>query len=124
MTEAKEVIQHASTPPTGLTVTEPLPAKPKPGESVYYIGCGFPVCDQIFEGIKAGSETLGWKATKINIDQSNPATINSGVEQAIQNGATIVIRDRQRGCLVRGGPKDRQGEERALPRRQHQQSTG
>ena len=91
VTEAKEVIQHASTPPTRLTVTEPLPAKPKPGESVYYIGCGFPVCDQIFEGIKAGSETLGWKATKINIDQSNPATINSGVEQAIQNGATIVI---------------------------------
>ena len=91
VTEAKKIIRQASTLPTRLTVTEPLPAKPEPGESVYYIGCGFPVCDQIFEGIKAGSDTLGWKATKINIDQSNPATINSGVEQAIQNGASIVI---------------------------------
>lgn len=89
--EATAAIKEASELPTELTVTESLPAKPKGGESVYYIGCGFPVCDQIFEGIKAGAETLGWKATKINIDQSNPATINSGVLQAVQNGATIVI---------------------------------
>lgn len=89
--EAEAELKKFEQLPTKLEVTEELKEKPKAGEKVYFINCGFPSCEQINDGVDAAAKALGWSTTKLPIDQGNPATINSAYQQAVQSGASIII---------------------------------
>jgi ribose transport system substrate-binding protein len=61
----------------------PLKKKPPTGKSVLWLDCGLPVCDQIGEGVKEGSEALGWKFHKLTMG-SVPEEISNAWTQAVR----------------------------------------
>jgi hypothetical protein len=80
-----------SAPPTTLPVTEKLSAKPPTGVKVAVMDAGDSVTSQISEGLAAAGQVLGWQVKSFSINQSNPASLVSGIESAASSGYRYIV---------------------------------
>jgi prepilin-type processing-associated H-X9-DG protein len=92
-------------PPDTITVTEPLPAVPEQGLSVYWVTPNLQSQQPNTDALEAATEALGWKLTTLQTDSADPQAVPAGIQQALSGGADYII--------VSGGSVDVYGE--ALP---------
>lgn len=78
-------------PPTELSVTTQLSQRPPTGKKVRYLSNGLPVGQLKEQGIREGSQALGWEYETISFDQKNPASLNSALVSAVNGGADVVF---------------------------------
>lgn len=72
------------TAPTGLPVTDPLPAKPTPGKTIVYLACEVPQCVQLGDGVTAAAKSVGWQSKILTWKSSDPATLVAAMQQALE----------------------------------------
>lgn len=78
-------------PPTRLPVTTPV-SKPIPtGLKVVFINNGYPESLSYWNGFQAASNVLGWDATSVKFDPTNPASIQSSIDSAIATKPDAVV---------------------------------
>ena len=82
--KAKEATKANMQEPTTIPVTEPLTSKPPAGETFVWMKCAFEQCQLQAEAIKEATEALGWNYEEIPWKDSDPATLVSGMKQALQ----------------------------------------
>jgi ribose transport system substrate-binding protein len=86
-------LEVVTTPPTEMTVTEPLPSAPEP-KSVAFVNCQLPACQINNQYFEAAIDALGWDSTIINYDFAAPGTafqqaIDSGVDYIATSGVAL-----------------------------------
>jgi Periplasmic binding protein domain len=80
-----------SAPPTALPVTEKLSAKPPTGVKVAVMDAGDSVTSQISAGLAAAGQALGWQVKSFSINQSDPASLVSGIDSAASSGYRYIV---------------------------------
>jgi ABC-type sugar transport system substrate-binding protein len=88
---AQEALAPYLKPPTALTVTKPLSARPPADKTVYFLSDGITISQQIYAGIQRATAVLGWKAKVLTWNASNPSSINSALLSAVNDGADAVV---------------------------------
>jgi ribose transport system substrate-binding protein len=88
--KAAAFLKAYKTPPTKITITAPLKSAPPTGKSLYYMQCEQPQCQVVGVGVKAAATMAGWSFTSIPFVSTNPATLVTGLNQALQEGANAV----------------------------------
>ena len=81
---AKTQVIAAMKAPSALGVTVPLKTKPPSGKTVVFLQCDVPQCAVIESGVAAAAHAIGWKLHVINFQNANPATLVSGMQEALQ----------------------------------------
>jgi len=102
---AEERIQPLLQAPETITVTEPLPAVPEPGVSVYWVTPNLQSQQPNTDALEAATEALDWDLTTLQTDSADPQAVPSAIQQAVSDGAEYII--------VSGGSVDVYGD--ALP---------
>jgi len=90
-TRAQDALAAYLEAATKLTVTAPLSSAPPTGKSVYFLSDGSPIASQIAAGIQAASKRLAWHAKVLTYDVANPASANSAMLSAVNEGADAVV---------------------------------
>jgi len=90
-TKAQDALAPYLEAATELTVTEPLSSAPPAGKSVYFLSDGSPIAQQIATGIEAAAEALSWQTKVLTYDIANPASANSAMLSAVNEGADAVV---------------------------------
>jgi len=80
-----------SSPPAALPVTEKLSAKPPTGVKVAVMDAGDSTTSQISQGLAAAGQVLGWQVKSFSINQSDPASLVSGIESAASAGYRYIV---------------------------------
>jgi len=88
--KAATFLKAYETPPSKITITAPLKSAPPTGKSLFYLQCEQPQCQVVGVGVKAAATMAGWSFTSIPFVSTNPATLVTGLNQALQEGATAV----------------------------------
>lgn len=70
-----------TTPPTKITLTDPLSSAPTPGKTFFWLQCSLPICGQITTGVKAAVAAAGWRYQNLVYSSDDPG---SGLSTAIQ----------------------------------------
>lgn len=79
-------------PPTGISVSTPLTAQPPKGKTFVWMQCDAPQCALITDFMKEATAAVGWNLKTINFQTADPATLVSGLEQALQlNPAAVSL---------------------------------
>jgi ribose transport system substrate-binding protein len=86
-------IEAITSPPTEMTVTEPLPETPEP-KTVAWVNCEVPACQVNNEFFTAAAEALGWKVELITYTFAAPGAafqqaIDSGVDYIATSGVAL-----------------------------------
>jgi ribose transport system substrate-binding protein len=88
--QAAAFLKGYTTPPSTISITQPLTSAPPAGKSIYYLQCEQPQCQQVGLGVKAAATIAGWTFKSIPFLSTNPSTLVTGLNQALQEGATTV----------------------------------
>jgi ribose transport system substrate-binding protein len=75
-----------TSPPSEMTVTEPLPAPPEP-KTVAFVNCPVPACQVNEPHLQEALDALGWELTVITYDAAAPG---SAFQQAIDAGVDYI----------------------------------
>ena len=86
-------VEVLTSPPTEMTVTEPLPPAPEP-KRVAWVNCEVPACQVNNEFFTAAAEALGWDVELITYSFASPGTafqqaIDSGVDYIATSGVAL-----------------------------------
>jgi len=81
---AEEVVEQYLQEPTSIPVTEPLNETPPEGETLLYMKCTLVECQDSADYLKEAVEAIGWKYEDIPFDQAVPATLLTGMRQALE----------------------------------------
>ncbi len=86
-------IEVVTSPPTEMTVTEPLPETPEP-KTVAWVNCEVPACQVNNEFFTAAAEALGWEVELITYTFAAPGAafqqaIDSGVDYIATSGVAL-----------------------------------
>ena len=86
-------VEVLTSPPTEMTVTEPLPQAPEP-KRVAWVNCEVPACQVNNEFFTAAAEALGWDVELITYSFASPGTafqqaIDSGVDYIATSGVAL-----------------------------------
>lgn len=86
-------IEAITSPPTEMTVTEPLPETPEP-KTVAWVNCEVPACQVNNEFFTAAAEALGWEVELITYTFAAPGAafqqaIDSGVDYIATSGVAL-----------------------------------
>jgi ribose transport system substrate-binding protein len=90
---ASATVQSAKVPDltTSLPVTTPLSKRPPVGKKVVFMDGGLPPCQILSQGLASAAKALGWSYSSMSYDDANPATLVSGLQSAISDGANVVV---------------------------------
>lgn len=91
VTRAQAIVAKFSVTPTKILATTPLNAPIPRGKSLIWLQCQLPQCLSIGKGIADATAAAGWKTKVISYDSSNPATLVSGMQQALQFKPDVVV---------------------------------
>ena len=75
--------------PTALYQT-PLKSKPTP-HTIVFMNNQTPQSANLLEGVQDGAKLAGWTFKSVNFDDSNPATLVTGMQQALQYKPFAVV---------------------------------
>ena len=89
--KAQAVVAKFSATPTTIPATTPLTSPIPKGKSLVWLQCQFPQCVSIGKGIADATTAAGWKLKVLTYDSSNPATLVSGMQQALQFKPDVVV---------------------------------
>jgi ribose transport system substrate-binding protein len=81
---AEKIVQQAEQVPSSINQTTPLKTAPPKGKTFIYLQCEVVQCQAIGVGIQAATKALGWNYRSIPYENSNPATLVSAMQQALQ----------------------------------------
>jgi len=83
---AEKFVAAAEQAPTRITLTTPLPSAPPKGKTIVWLSCGdvSATCPIIGAAIQSAAQAAGWTYKQINFDQTNPATLTTAFEKALQ----------------------------------------
>jgi ribose transport system substrate-binding protein len=87
---AKAAITSAETIPTKIGVTTPLKSTPPKGKTVVFLQCAEDQCSLQGKGITAAAAALGWQEKTLQFQESNPATLVSAMNEALQYNPVAV----------------------------------
>jgi ABC-type sugar transport system substrate-binding protein len=88
---AKTVIVPDSQAPTKLPIETPLSKRPPTGKKVVFLDNGTTPAQPLSKGLAGAAAALKWQYTTATISQSNPETLVSAFQSAIQGGANVVV---------------------------------
>ena len=77
--------------PTALPVTAPLSKKPPTGVKVDFLQNGQTPGQQFSAALQGAVKVLGWTEQDISFDASNPASIGSAFQTAVNGGAKVIV---------------------------------
>jgi ribose transport system substrate-binding protein len=86
-------VEAMTSPPSEMTVTDPLPGTPEP-KRVAWVNCEVPACQVNNEFFTAAAEALGWDVESITYSFASPGTafqqaIDSGVDYIATSGVAL-----------------------------------
>jgi ribose transport system substrate-binding protein len=87
---AQKIVATAEQLPTTIPLTTPLASAPPRGKTFVFLQCEVSQCADIATGIKAAIAAIGWNLKVIPFQSSNPATLISGLQQALQYNPVAV----------------------------------
>ncbi|MGC4936124.1 sugar ABC transporter substrate-binding protein [Gordonia sp. DT30] len=88
--KAEALVKEYSTPPTGIGVDTPLTSAPAKGKTFVWMQCEAPQCSIITTFMKEAIAAVGWNLKVLNFEAANPATLVSGLKQALQEKPVAV----------------------------------
>lgn len=89
--EARKLTAQYEKPPTTISQTVPLIRTPPRGKNFIFLTEGaVPAVVEIGNGEKQAVEAVGWHFSEINYDQSNPASLQSALMDALAEHPTVV----------------------------------
>jgi hypothetical protein len=77
-------VQAATTFPTSIPVTDPLPSAPPKGKTVLFLQCEEQTCGLEGDGMKAAAAAIGWNVKVLNFQAANPATLVTALKTGLQ----------------------------------------
>ncbi len=81
---AAAAVKAASTIPTAIPETQPLPSAPPKGKTVLFLQCEEVQCGYEGTGLKAAAAAIGWNVKTLNFQAANPATLVSALQAGLQ----------------------------------------
>jgi len=89
---AQAIVDLYSVPPTEIAINVPLTGEVITDRPVVFMQCELPACQVLSDGVKAASEAMGWKFKNIDVTNTDPTTILSGLTEALKFNpiATVV----------------------------------
>jgi ribose transport system substrate-binding protein len=87
---AEAFLKPYETPPTSLSLTTPLPHKAATGKTLVWMQCDAAQCAEETTMFRQATAAVGWNLKVINYQTANPATLVSGLQQALQDKPTAV----------------------------------
>jgi ribose transport system substrate-binding protein len=84
------LVRYTATP-TALPVTTPLSKKPPTGVKVVFLQNGQTPGLQFSAALQGAVKVLGWTEQDINFDASNPASIGSAFQTAVNGTAKVIV---------------------------------
>jgi ribose transport system substrate-binding protein len=88
---AKATLSQYEATPTAIGITVPLKAPPPKGKAIIYLQGDFSQFQPTANGIKAAAAAVGWNYRSIPFQMANPATLVSGLNQALQYHPSYVV---------------------------------
>src|SRR5271166_2741306 len=70
--------------PTAIPITTPLETSPPKGKTFVFLQCDVAQCTEDSTALKAATAAIGWNLKVIPYQSANPATLISGLQQALQ----------------------------------------
>jgi ribose transport system substrate-binding protein len=78
--------------PTSMTVTEPLKTPAPSGKTIVYLNADTSSSTEIGDGVQEAAAAVGWHFVRIPFQNENPATLVTGLQQALRmNPADVVV---------------------------------
>jgi ribose transport system substrate-binding protein len=78
------IVDKAEIAPTMIPLVTPLNSAPPKGKTIVYLQCEVAQCKEGGEGVQQAIGALGWKLKTIPFESTNPATLASAFQQALQ----------------------------------------
>lgn len=76
--------------PTTIGITTPLKTAPPTGKTIVWLECELSDCKNIASGFQAAAQAVGWTVKTINYQSSNPATLQTALQTALQYNPVAV----------------------------------
>jgi ribose transport system substrate-binding protein len=84
--------KYTAVPDASSITVKPLATRPPTGKTVAYINCGVAPCSTQFSpGLHAAGTVLGWTVKDYNYNPSNPVTLESAIESAVNDNVTAIV---------------------------------
>ncbi len=104
---AAQDVEVVNTPPSEMTVDEPLPEAPPP-HTVAFVNCSVPACQVNEPHLKEALDELGWDLTVITYDSAAPGSafqqaIDAGVDYIATSGLPIAAFEEQMAAAQAAG---------------------
>jgi ribose transport system substrate-binding protein len=77
--------------PTTIPLTTPLTSAPPKGKTIVYLQCEVAQCKEGGEGVQQATSALSWTLKTIPFKSTDPSTLNSAFQQALQLKPLAVI---------------------------------
>lgn len=91
VTAAKALVAKYEKPPTAITQTTPLKAKPATGKTFVFLKCSdVNQCADEAEGYKEATKIVGWNYKELSYLSSDPATLVNALKQALNYNPVAV----------------------------------
>ena len=87
---AQKIVSAAEAMPTKIPLSTPLTSAPPKGKTFVFLQCEVSQCTDIASGVKAATAAIGWNLKTIPFQSANPATLISGLQQALQYNPVAV----------------------------------
>lgn len=81
---ARQAVAAALRTPTRINQTVPLAAAPARGKTLVFIQCELAACADIGSGVQAGAKAVGWSYKQLSFTSSNPSSLVTAMQQALQ----------------------------------------
>ena len=81
---AEAYVTKAEQVPTSIPLNTPLKTKPPTGKTFVFMQCDIDQCTVEAQALKTVTAALGWNLKTIPYQSANPATLISGMQQALQ----------------------------------------
>ena len=85
------VVDKAMIAPTSIPLTTPLKSAPPNGKTIVYLQCEVAQCKEGGEGVQQATSALSWTLKSIPFKSTDPSTLNSAFQQALQLKPLAVI---------------------------------
>jgi ribose transport system substrate-binding protein len=82
--QAAKSLAAAEKIPTVIPVTTPVKATPPKGKTLVWLECQISQCAAIQSTMATATKAIGWNLKTIDYDESNPATLVTAMNQALQ----------------------------------------
>ncbi|HEY3713308.1 MAG TPA: substrate-binding domain-containing protein [Jatrophihabitantaceae bacterium] len=82
--KAQAFIKPYLSAPTKIPLTVPLKAAPARGKTIVFLQCELAQCKGIGNGVQAAAQVVGWTFKSIPYQSTNPSTLASALDQALQ----------------------------------------